>query len=331
MPRTLLLPVTVLLVLAAWWWWPGDAGPDPARSIASKPRLSPASSSAVSGATAGTPRIVVAAAPDAAVARIGEKLPPPGTPLTQMYTPLRRMAEAGNAAAACRLAFELNECRTQEEKRGSVAFWERRQEEARAQGKNPAEFDLRISEARKRAAQRETACAGFPLDETLLAWDFTLAAALAGNREARWMAGFFPAGLDFVRPENTLEGWMQWRENIAGILEAGVRDGDPRMFRLAASAYTKIEWGTRIHPEDRERGVAFMFALRDAASPAYRAAAERDADFFLDRWFKDDPAARARIEAIARSLPPIRHSASGGIDWTRGMAPDRDGTQCERP
>ena len=260
--------------------------------------------------------------PDPVAAKVGERLPPPGAPLTAIYTPLRRMAEAGNAAAACRLAFDLNECRMRDTRGKSSELFKR---------PSTGKADPMSEKAQKRAAQRESTCAGFPVEETVLAWDFALASAQAGNRHARLMVVRSPVGLDMMRPENTLEGWMEWRREAPSILEAGVREGDPVMFRLAAGAYSQVFFGGRLFPEDRDRALAHLLALRGAVAPTYRAAFEREIEQVSKSWIKADPGLLQRAEALARSLPPVRPAQPGGFDWSNGIVPSEDGSPCEGP
>src|SRR5438132_9694225 len=91
-----------------------------------------------------------------------------------------------------------------------------------------------IPDAERQLSEIETVCRDFPQTETLQAWNYALSAALAGNREARWRVAFFPAGLDFMSPANTLEGWAEWRRYVPRILDEGIKAGDPRIISIAS-------------------------------------------------------------------------------------------------
>jgi hypothetical protein len=322
-----------LLVVGALVWapsWlagraPGSAAP---RSQAAS-RASPSPDVEPGPPAAAKPRAQQPAPASQAALASAQPLPPPGTPLTVMYESLKKLADGGDARAACRLAFELDRCRTLDVMRkGPINLRE-------ASRKFPlpwseGEIARRVAEMEQRNARLEVVCKDFPEEQTLAAWDYGLAAALAGNREARWLVSSIPLGLDFERPENTLEGWAEWRRYIPRILQEGVEAGDPRMFSLASRAYHLPSFGFQIFPADPVRATAFRMALQARASNGYRATADRDVSFSVDS-FGLTAEEQQRARTLAATLPPLTGIPADGIDWSRGMAPDRDGSECEKP
>ena len=199
---------------------------------------------------------------------------------------------------------------------------------ARAEASGNARTTLdRLLAGDKELNDLEAVCAGIAPEKTLEAWDYALAAALAGNREGRWLAAMFPAGLDIMQPENTLEGWAEWRRYIGRILQEGIEAGDPRMFSLASSAYRMPWFGYRVFEREPVRAAALKLAVSGKASPAWKQG-EADAEFALRGLSLEQ---QARAQAMVSTLPPLTGTPAGGIDWSRGMGPDADGSECERP
>ena len=253
-------------------------------------------------------------------------LPAPGTPLRTALATMKAQAAEGDAAAACRIAFELDRCAKLPMLRKSPAFWSQGLE--RRTGKSREEGQWHVENSRRRLAEAETACEGLPADELAWTFDYALAAALAGNREARWLVSGLPVGLDVQRPERTLEGWARWRAHIAAIMSAGIDAGDPRVMRMASRAYTEVTWGYRVFPEDPVRAVALQFAIDRAASDAYRGT-EANNGLFIARQSALEPAQVDEARRLAATLS-VAQAPEGGVDWRRGMNPSADGTACER-
>jgi hypothetical protein len=250
-------------------------------------------------------------------------LPAPNTPLAAILTSLEQQARQGDARAACRVAFELKRCQQTEMRR---RVYEAQRARVNAGERSTMNLD-RLLTGDKEMNDLEAVCAGITPEKTLEAWDYALAAALAGNREGRWLAAFFPAGLDMMNPENTLEGWAEWRRYIGRILQEGVEAGDPRMFSLSSSAYRMPWFGYRVFERDPVRAAALKLAVRDKASPAWKQG-EADAEVLLRGL---SPEEQARAKAMVATLPALTGVPAGGIDWSRGMAPDANGSECERP
>ena len=256
-----------------------------------------------------------------------QAMPALDRPLVQIYGELKSMAAEGNMAAACRIGYELMRCRNLPATRSTPDFL--RQNLATLRQREGADADRQLREAEARVASAEAACRDFPEEEFARAWDYYLAAALAGNRHAVWRVLSFPPGLDASRPESTLEGWAEWRRYQVQLIEIGIRDGDPRVFDLASQLHDRPYLRVRALPLDPVRSLAYKMALLPGASAAYRPVIERELKGFEDHLdLTPQQVEQARV--FAASLPALRGLPKGGFDWTRGPQPET-AKECERP
>lgn len=261
---------------------------------------------------------------------IRHPLPPAGAPLAGIRADLQKLVAQGDAGAACRLAFELDRCRKLPALRSAPAMWQH--EAAKTNDAKQAESLRHMQDIlQRKLAAAEQACKDLPPEEDpLLAWDYGLASALAGNRMALWHTTFFPWGLDAQHPENTLEQWSQWRELVPQLLQSGVEGGDPRLFSLASRAYVVPFFGVQVYPREPVRSIAYLMAIEPQAAPAYRAHMQRDLQYWIETNHLDAQQVEA-ARAIAQTLPPLKDVPPGGFDWSHGMAPEEDGSECEQP
>jgi hypothetical protein len=285
------------------------------------------------GATRPAARRPPAAAISPAVPKLSlsitHPLPERGTPLMSIYGDLKAMAAQGDANAACRIAFELNRCAKLPIFQSARVEWAHRlaneQDPARRAGlqrmRDHAEGEVAIG---------EKVCKDFPQEDLPLAWDYGLASALAGNRSAMFHVSFFPWGLDISHPEQTLEQWSQWRQLVPRIMQSGIDAGDPRMFSLASRAYVRPWFGTEVFPRDPVRALALELAIARRSAPEYAPTLERDIQYLI-RTQSLQPDQVEAAKGIAATLPPLRGIPERGLDWSRGMAPEEDGSECEAP
>jgi hypothetical protein len=299
-----------------------------------KARLGAVASTSVSRSDVGgaknqaAPKISLRRLPD--TTSFSRPLPAPGRPLIEIYKELDALVKEGDARAACRLGFEIDRCAKLPATRQSPAFW---QSEAARHAPGSAQYKSAqwlLERTRAATASAEAACAGFAVSDGSVAWDYTLAAALAGNRQAIWNAVGFPAGLDLGHPENTLEGWTQWRQYAPGLISAGIEAGDPRVFSIAARDYEMPRFGAQLFERDPVRSVALLMAILPSAAPAYRPTMERDIAYAI-RSRNLSPQDQEAARALATTLPRVRIASGDGFDWSRGMAPETTGRECEEP
>lgn len=319
----------VLALLAlAWILWPAPEASAPAVARVEPPKAAADGTPQYAPQRPATP--IAAPVPNAPAAATSARaaslapLPPANLPLAEAYPALKALAQQGDARASCRLAFELERCNRLPSLRGAAAFWR----DSAAKSAPNAHSQQLIASAEAQLQAAEAACKGFPAEEGRQAWDYALAAATAGNREARYMVASLPPGLDPQRPENTLEGWSQWRDAIGSILAAGVADGDPRMLALAARAHRLPVFGFQALPPDPLRAVALQMAIQMRSANAYRPTIDRDVRYAVAEARLD-----AAAEAKARTLAETFTVRAGpeGIDWSRGMGVATPAEACEAP
>lgn len=247
-------------------------------------------------------------------------LPPLGTPLSDVLPALKQQASEGDAAAACRIALELNRCAKLEFNRKGVRVLSA-PGRAESQGKYR---DLLVREV----AESERSCAGLPDDELDWTLDYAMAAARAGNREARYQViRGYAVGLDWFRPERTLEGWAWWRQEVAGLINAGMAEGDRRVMEQAIWAYSNASNGFRIFPRDEMRSMALKMTLVETSSPGSRRRQEDELDATIrhggwDAAYVDQ--ARTLARALPRPQPPR-------LDEGTPRLADGDPLACEGP
>jgi hypothetical protein len=276
---------------------------------------------------AAAPRISLASASTTSFAKA---LPAPGRALVEFRKELEEMVRAGDARAACRLGYEIDRCAKLPTLRMVPGFW--RDNLAKQTPGTPQYTGMKwlLDRTQESLAVAESACAGFEVPDGTLAWDYTLAAALAGNRQAIWNAVGFPVGLDWDRPENTLEGWAQWRQYAPGLITAGIQAGDPRIFSIAARDYHMPSFGAQLFDRDPVRSVALLMAILPSAAPAYRSTMERDIAFSIEH-LKLSPQDQEAARALAATLPRVNVPSGEGFDWSHGMGPNTTGKECEDP
>ena len=326
--RRIGIATAVIAALAGFLAWTGIAKQDRAMAAAQREAVA-AAMAPRSGAADGKAKEVATLVGRAAAINPNHPirpLPAAGTPLRQVLASLKQQASEGDAAAACRIAFELDRCAKLPMLRSGPSFWSRGLDKLSARARADTEWHLENS--KRRLAEAESACEGVSPEEFAWTFDYALAAALAGNREARWFMSFWPVGLDAMYPSRTLEGWARWRQDIRGIMEAGIADGDPRIMRMASRAYTDVVWGYRIFPEDGVRAVALQFAIDRAAADAYRGF-EANNGLFIARQVGLSAEQIDEARRLSASLS-VAQAPEGGIDWRRGMSPEQDGAACER-
>jgi hypothetical protein len=257
-------------------------------------------------------------------------LPAVGRPLVEIRKELEDMVRAGDARAACRLGYEIDRCAKLPSLRMAPDFW--RSNLAKQAPGTPQYTGMKwlLDHTQESLAVAESTCAGFEVPEGTLAWDYTLAAALAGNRQAIWNAVAFPMGLDSSRPENTLEGWTQWRQYAPGLITAGIQAGDPRVFFIAARDYHMPSFGAQLFDRDPVRSVALLMAIQPSAAPAYRSTMESDIAFEID-YLRLSPQDQEAARALAATLPRVRVPSGDTFDWSHGMGPNTTGKECEDP
>jgi len=255
-------------------------------------------------------------------------MPPVGTRLLGIYDTLQRQALNGDPRAACRLAFELQECAGLPGLRQFVADIRARQ----ADPETPA--SLRDGEGKAArffgglAERAEATCAGFPREETANAWKWELAAALAGYPPsmARFAVGSTTRALN---PEDQRQdGNNAYRDHAPELLQRAIDAGEPLAFELAMHAHRRGGLhGVALVPRDEVRAAAYAIALRRVAAPAY-----------ADNFDLGSVKRRLGLERYTQALQiaeglsaKLARVPAGSVDFTNGFTGRDDGSHCDRP
>lgn len=301
------LAVAAALVLLGGGWWLGQRSAPPGTaaeaagdldgSAMQEARDARATSRDPSErAVATAPSTGAAGSGPAGVAAMPAPLPPPDTPLAEMFEPLLERARSGDSGAACRLASELQRCRDEAVRRGFGG----REMEARVAGEDDDERReamiramARMEEERERA---ERVCTGITSEQIALAFPLQLQAAQARPELRTWVA-INPA-LDTRFFLDDIERWQQYRQVAMPWLEAAAARGDPSALIALA----------RVHGDDRHYGppIPPFREPDDARFITYASLLER---YGLSIWAVQRAAGQARERVAADVLAAAERRA----------------------
>jgi hypothetical protein len=173
-------------------------------------------------------------------------LPAAELPVTLVLPELHRRADAGDARAGCRLAFELMRCAAYTGGHDEVARWLRQRAE------HPGGPGIYVSGSPDFAhqqvllAERARECAAIPATELASADNELYRAALAGNLEAtlRYIdgQGFGLVGMyaPATRPDMSYlrhPGFTRWQREAPRLAQALLRAGEPAILEQLQNAY----------------------------------------------------------------------------------------------
>jgi hypothetical protein len=259
---------------------------------AAKPNASPgvrvASTSAASPMAANAPVVDTSA------------LPPPNAPLAQVFDSLRAAAAHGNAAAACRLAMEIQRC-------GALAYQvEGLQQIKRVpiselllKGKFAESFARAVAEMRTKVDNDTPVCEGMPAPE-VAPWRLLLDAGLQGHvpSMARFASGSTLREAK-GRGEWDLDAYGAYRAYALIFLRRAAEEGDAASIERLGVEHLTPGFGTRAIPYDPVRGLAYLKALSARASSSYRKQLDETADGLAAkaRMSSADVAAAATLAA----------------------------------
>lgn len=230
---------TLLLipVAAGVGWWSGRSGITQSSASAKPP--------------AATPDAVVAPsiAPSNADARVpqtaaGQPLPDLSTPLRAALSELRRRADGGEPAAACRLAAEMEFCEDIRRRLDDAAT------NLNLGSSSSRSLSAKQQEMRRNMLQRETErserllqesahCEGVPAFSSRERVHYWRSAAMGGSLAA---INYYVTGRPF-RPENRLadlDALRQFQHEAATIAERGAASGDIQTTIALAEAYSPL-------------------------------------------------------------------------------------------
>ena len=265
-----------------------------------------------------SPRRETAANPPAGVLRADPEVQTSRPSLPERYSSLKAQANAGDIAAACRMAFELQRCAGMSLRQKGLL--EMRRQAYELEERSPQRIKLEAA-IETRAAELEEirgACEGVDPIEAREGWRYLLQAANAGHLPSmlRFSHGF---GLSWSgRPLDDLDQWTAYRDNMPAILERLVATGRPEAYAAAAKLYGTAPFGQSPLGRDPVKSLAFKLAIVRASSAGQERAIEEVQIRRVITEEKLDPAAVARAEALATTL-------AAKLDLTRPKVPVADG------
>ena len=277
----------------------------PAQTGATPAAKSPALGSVRTEPNASPPAVHAAVAPIRRM-QSGAPLPPPGTPLAQIYDELDARADAGDADAAARLYRDVARCAAARDMLRSLPRWASRMlaedtSKLSADQLSQREHGLAHMEDQLNQARRDNAaCTGLTREQMQLA-PLVLRAAQLGDLPASdcYVRGFVLLGDGLLdHPE-----WLaQYKDNAMAIAQAAVDRGDWNMVAALQSGYSQQYFGPLfqllgVSPVENYR---YLRLRRLGAADASTAAD-------LDRQLAD----------AAQGLSPDAMSASDA--WARDM------------
>jgi hypothetical protein len=177
---------------------------------------------------------------------VASSLPPPGTPLAQIYDELKARADAGDAAAASRLYRDVHRCEVARSYRRMIA----NQAPFLLDREKPATLSLEMQDEWLKRLQRfmnyvqanAATCAGAD-DTQLVLYPVAMQAARLGDVKA----GICYIGMPMTSISGLLDHpeWLgQFKASAPSLIETAIHQGDWNAVELAQSAYSGANDGS---------------------------------------------------------------------------------------
>lgn len=325
----LVLPLLVLVALAAGFLG-GRALPPQGTDAtpAAKDEAAHVDAAATARNEVATPAAPGAAtAAPAGTAAAVAPLPPLDAPLRDILPALEQRARAGDSAAACRLALDIELCRQRPQFGQAIPFFEDAVARADTTSDDDVAFIARIEAIHRRA---ERVCAG--LDAAWIddrGWRYMLQAAQRDPRIAARYATAPP--LDAGRFLEQPEAWQAYAAHAAHLLRWAGEQGDPRAWYFLQQAYmgrSTLRGLPNAIAAEPARAAMMALVLREFSDASTR----RDLDEGLAALRESLGEARwSAIEAEADAQRSRRFAAQAPIDFASGVYGDQDARICEEP
>lgn len=256
------------------------------------------------------------------------RLPPADTKLSNIYPQLKKLADAGNATAACRLAYELNRCRTLPLLETIAKNYTTRLERVKDTGHATSVDEQRQFQIQREYERAASVCSEFPRGNTDDGWRYALQAAQAGSGPAIMDFVGLKMGLDERHPDNTADGWMAYKELGPGLLQRALDMGMPEAYEYAASLHAWKNAPHQLVPYNPTRALAMYKALSNVATDDQYRVDLRDRINSLKSQYPFSAEEEAKADAeSARITAVISQNAAGPIDGKPKYDP---GAACER-
>jgi TPR repeat protein len=271
-----------------------------------------------------TPLERVAAVPSALA------LPPINTPVAQVLDELERAAHAGDARAACRVAFELERCHELRALQASISTFRDLAERPGVGAELARRYNAIADRDQARFNEGRRLCEGVAPAEANEAWRYLLQAARAGHGPS--MARFASRrAFSDADPVAALDGLIAFRNEGPSFLARAAQAGYPEAYEQLGFAYvTGIDLGLGV-PHDAIRGIAYYTALMRVATPDEAARLQRAVDYAIQNdnvGAAEVARARAMADTLAAAL--LRRNVPGTVEIGKGPFAGDNGSHCER-
>ncbi len=268
-----------------------------------------------------------APAPLPALRATAAPLPPLDAALIDVLPALETRARAGDKAAACRLALDVELCRQQPQLGAAIPFFEQAAAREATTRDDDVDFLARIDSLHQRA---EAVCAG--LDVAWIedrGWRYLLQAAQGDARLATRYAASPPMSMtNFLEQP---EAWQAYAAHAAHLLRWAGEQGDPRAWYYLQRAYmgrSTLRGMPSAIPADPARAALMALVLREFSDASTQRALDADLATLREtlgeaRW--------SAIEAEADAQRSRHFAAQPPIDFDGGVFGDQDARICEQP
>jgi hypothetical protein len=246
-----------------------------------------------------------------------QPLPPADAPLADIYSDLKRRADAGDARAACRVAFELLRCRTVIDEREALEARLREWESDLDRYGAPATAN-KAAQEQITVAERNAACRAVPRADLAAGGEYLHSAAVAGIAEAQVR---YAQGLMFgLVADRTLGGkthaylhhpeFERWHREAPGIARDLLRKHHRAGLVLMLDAYGRDDRPfAALYADDPVAFHAYLPLVRlssgmERMSDAQLAIADRERVAEVERQypagaFRDDTREDALVQAMS--------------------------------
>jgi hypothetical protein len=257
-------------------------------------------------------------------------LPPINTPVAQVLDELERAAHAGDARAACRVAFELERCHELRALQSSISTFRELAERPGIGPELAKRYGAMADREQARFLEARRLCEGVSAADAQDAWRYLLQAARAGHGPS--MARFASRRVfSDADPVAALDGLIAYRNEGPAFLARAAQAGYPEAYEQLAFAYvTGNDLGLGV-PHDPVRGVAYYTALMRVATADESARLQRAVDYAIQNDNLDaQEVARARAMAEPLAAALLRRNTPGTVEIGRGPFGGDNGSHCER-
>lgn len=236
-----------------------------------------------------------------------DSLPALDANLRAILAELEARAAAGDARATCRLATDLDLCRSRSALSDTIEHQVTRAAESTPgswEESRDSEFAARLQARRERA---DRICGEIGPNEERLAWKYLLRSALDGNDAAAVRLLVHPplSSSDFL---TDLDGWTAFKAHSAGLLRRLIDHGDPMGLFIAMGLYAgtdRLDGGTNAGiPPNPYRAMVYGTALQRIVDPRSRLLIKGVANETA-RSLNAGQIARARLEGEALHVSTI--------------------------